>query len=129
MAYVGKLVQGQFRVGDKGTSTLAKSLKSSSTPHGLKLFECKFKFRNKAWRILWDRTPMLSKDQTSILSATFRCGAPTEGQMKEGTAGTTTLTAQDCTTTQGGTVYPVPAPTGRDAKIVECTLPAAVPWI
>ena len=66
MAYVGKLVQGQFRVGDKGTSTLAKSLKSSSTPHGFKLFECKFKFRNKAWRILWDRTPMLSKDQTDI---------------------------------------------------------------
>ena len=63
----------------------------------------------------------------NVFTATFRCGAPTEGQMKEGTAGTTTLTAQDCTTTQGGTVYPVPAPTGRDAKIVECTLPAAVP--
>ena len=43
--------------------------------------------------------------------------------MTAGTAGTTTLTAAQCTTTQGGTAYPVPAPTGRDAKVVECTLP------
>ena len=32
----------------------------------------------------------------------FRCGAPTENQMTAGTAGTTTLTAAQCTTTQGG---------------------------
>ena len=59
----------------------------------------------------------------NVFTATFRCGAPTENQMTAGTAGTTTLTAAQCTTTQGGTAYPVPAPTGRDAKVVECTLP------
>ena len=66
MAYVGRLVSGQFKVGDQGTTSLAKSLKSSNTPHGLKLFETKFKFQNKAWRILWDRTPMFSRRQTNI---------------------------------------------------------------
>ena len=59
----------------------------------------------------------------NVFVATFRCGAPTQNQMKAGTAGTTTLTAAECTTTAGGNAYPVPAPTGRDAKVIECTLP------
>ena len=62
-------------------------------------------------------------NDANAFTATFRCGAPTENQMDAAAAGVTTFTATQCTTTQGGTEYPVPAATGRDAKIVECTLP------
>ena len=59
----------------------------------------------------------------NLFSVTFRCGAPNNNQMRAGEDGTTTLTEAECKTIKGGTKYPVPAPTGRDVKVVECTLP------
>ena len=51
------------------------------------------------------------------------CGAPTQNDLRADNAKATVLTAQHCKVKQGGTEYPVPAKTGRDPKVIECTLP------
>ena len=58
----------------------------------------------------------------NAFTATFACGAPSENQLVKNAQNE--LNAAACTTvTPAGAAYPVPAPTGRDAKVVECTLP------
>lgn len=58
----------------------------------------------------------------NAFTATFACGAPSENQLVKNAQNE--LGAAACTTiTPAGAAYPVPAPTGRDAKVVECTLP------
>merc|ERR1719313_1501581 len=62
------------------------------------------------------------ESQANAFTATFACGAPGQNAMTANAQNT--LTAAACTTkTPAGDPYPVPAPTGRDPKVVECTLP------
>ena len=63
------------------------------------------------------------EDEANLFKVTMACGAPTQTELRADNAKSTVLTAQQCKVTQGGTIYPVPAKTGRDAKVVECTLP------
>lgn len=63
------------------------------------------------------------ENPANVFTVTMACDEPSENDLRADNAKATVLTAAQCKTTQGGTTYPVPAPTGRDAKVVTCTLP------
>jgi hypothetical protein len=63
------------------------------------------------------------ESEANLFTATMACGAPSQTELRSDNAKATVLTAQQCRVTQGGSTYPVPAKTGRDAKVLECTLP------
>lgn len=63
------------------------------------------------------------ENNANLFTVTMACNAPSENDLRLGDSKATTLTAAQCNTIQGGNTYPVPAKTGRDVKVVECTLP------
>ena len=60
---------------------------------------------------------------SNLFVVTMACSSPDESDLVADSAKATILSSAVCRTIEGGTRYPVPAFTGRDAKVIECSLP------